>query len=159
MSGRKVESSRIRSLKQFEGTFSNTPSGGGPMLSWFIFGGIHDVDAVSSKVLDDSHIQVQALHKGEIVKEKVLELNKDFKISSSQIPVYSRTKVTATKGGGGYALPVLPFAGAAVLRGDLYLNKDGDLVYHTSTDAAMLVLFVVPVAGSQDTYCIFKRLK
>jgi hypothetical protein len=165
LSDRQIEPARIRSLKQFEGTFSAVPRGSGPNLSLIIFRNSAPtnsdassmiVDEVSSKVLDDSHLHIQALSKGKIVKEATLILDKDFKISSSRIPIKSDFKSAATKGGDGYTPP---FTGVAKMSGDIFINKDGDLIYHSSTEAAILMLYVVPMAGSVNNYGIYKRLK
>lgn len=160
LSQEQISSARIKNLKQFEGTYANTPQGNGPALSQIIFQSyLPDTESISCKVLDEKQILVQALGKGRVIMEKTLFLEKDFKISSSKIPLESKTKSATYHGGNENAWATPPFTGIGHISGNLFINSNGDVVYHHSDKVAMLILFVIPVVSLNDDYALYKKLK
>jgi hypothetical protein len=166
LTDKQLSSVKIQDLKQFEGIYLDKPQGNGPRLSHIIFHKfipsfyMPSIDSVSCMVLETNQIHIQALSNKQVVIEKTLVLGKDFNLSSSKIPTGSKTisRGRNKEGTSGFA-PDLVTAAVIHTDGEIFLNKDGDLIFHSSTHSAGLVLFVIPVAGSLNTHSVYKKLK
>lgn len=117
----------------------------------------HSIDRIKVTV-DGKKITLRFMARGSLFDQVTYQEGKDFRLSDSTVALEAQAGATATKGSGQEMTPLLPFAGAIVRTGNLFLNPNRDLVVRLDSTAAMMVFYVAPAVVRSGKDVVFRRI-
>lgn len=159
-------------LADFAGTYENRSVGYNPFALTDVVWPKHppasstredyrSIDRVRISV-DGKTVRLTFLIWGKVFAEVSYVEGKDFSLSGSTVPLKTQAGAGATLGKGGVEMegmvPVLPFAGAIVQTGQLFLNPKGDIVVRYTDTAGAMVFFIAPVVIRDGKDHVFRRV-